>query len=108
LGVKRIESGSAIGRRHLHHQCRGQPDQRPRVQRSTRHIAGPDTRYFNFLTPDGTFHFDNAVGTTVRLTQTSLRGDFKIADGFKVEENARYRTSWTRRNASLPIASRTH
>ena len=105
LGVKRIDEriGNWGGGIYTTN-AEGNPTSVPGFNDRRDNIAGPDTRYFNFLTPDGTFHFDNAVGTTVRLTQTSLRGDFKIADGFKVEENARYRTSWTRRNSITPYS----
>ncbi len=67
-------------------------------------IAGPDTRYFNFLTPNGDFHFDDGVGTTVRLTQLSFQAHYDLTDNFKVEQNTRYRTSWTRRNSITPYS----
>ncbi|WNO53864.1 TonB-dependent receptor [Stakelama saccharophila] len=61
-------------------------------------IAGPDTRYFDFLTPDGPYRFDASTNATVRLTQLTFDANYDLSDRFKVEERARYRTSWTRRN----------
>jgi outer membrane receptor protein involved in Fe transport len=84
--------------------AKGNPISVPGFNDRHDNIAGPDTRYFNFLTPNGDFHFDNAVGTTVRLTQLSLQAKYDLSDNFKIEENARYRTSWTRRNSITPYS----
>lgn len=65
-------------------------------------VVGPDTRTFTFLTPNGTYAFDNKVGSTVRLTQLSLQAHYDLSDRFKIEENVRYRTSWTQRNSITP------
>jgi outer membrane receptor protein involved in Fe transport len=67
-------------------------------------IQGPETRYFDFRTPDGTYAFDSSVGTTVKLTQYSFTGDYEIADNVKIEQNLRYRESWTRRNSITPYS----
>lgn len=65
-------------------------------------ISGPETRFFNFLTPNGIFKFDAANGTRVKLTQ--LTGEFKydLGSGFSIREDARYRDSSTLRQGIYP------
>ncbi|RDE05700.1 TonB-dependent receptor [Sphingomonas aracearum] len=67
-------------------------------------IQGPESRYFDFRTPDGTYGFDSGVGSTVKLTQYSFTGDYELADKVKIEQNIRYRESWTRRNSITPYS----
>ncbi|HUD30671.1 MAG TPA: TonB-dependent receptor, partial [Novosphingobium sp.] len=60
------------------------------------------TRNFDFLTPEGTYKFDNALGTTIKLTQ--LTGEFKyeLTDNLRIEHRSRYRDSYTKRNSITP------
>jgi outer membrane receptor protein involved in Fe transport len=74
----------------------------PGINNSKENIAGPATRYFDFRTPGGTVRFDNAVGSTVRLTQLSLQADYALTDTIKVQQNMRYRDSFTQRNSVTP------
>jgi len=65
-------------------------------------IQGPESRFFDFRTPDGTYEYDSAVGTSMKLTQYSLSGDYEFADNIRLEQNLRYRESWMRRNSFTP------
>lgn len=76
----------------------------PGINNSKGNIAGPDSRKFTFLTPDGDYQFDNQLGSKVRLTQISFSGDYKLSDAFKVELNARYRDSFQQRNSITPYS----
>ena len=76
----------------------------PGINNRKENIAGPDTRYFTFLTPNGDYQFDNAVGSTVKLTQVSLHADYSLNDVFKIQENMRYRDSFTQRNSITPYS----
>ncbi|WBO21042.1 TonB-dependent receptor [Sphingomonas abietis] len=68
-------------------------------------IAGPDTRYFNFRQADGsTYRFDDGVGTTEKLTQLTGELKLNIAEGLTFQDNMRYRSSFTKRNAVTPYA----
>ncbi|EQB08110.1 hypothetical protein L288_08785 [Sphingobium quisquiliarum P25] len=67
-------------------------------------IQGPESRYFDFRTPDGVYKFDSGVGTTVKLTQFSFSGDYELADTVRIEQKLRYRESWTRRNSITPYS----
>jgi outer membrane receptor protein involved in Fe transport len=76
----------------------------PGINNSKDNIAGPDSRFFTFRTPNGPVQFDNRVGSTVRLTQLSLQAHYDLSDRFKIEENARYRDSFTQRNSITPYS----
>jgi outer membrane receptor protein involved in Fe transport len=76
----------------------------PGLNNSKGNVVGPDTQYFNFRTPDGTEKFDNAVGTTVRLTQLSLQANYALTDAIKIQQNMRYRDSFTQRNSVTPYS----
>jgi outer membrane receptor protein involved in Fe transport len=65
-------------------------------------IAGPDTQHLTFRTPTGPIAFDNAVGSTVRLTQLSAQAEYKLTDTIKIQQNMRYRDSFTQRNSITP------
>lgn len=76
----------------------------PGLNNAKDNVAGPDTRYFNFRTPDGFEKFDNSVGTTVRLTQISFQANYTLAGTFKIQQNMRYRDSFTKRNSITPYS----
>ena len=67
-------------------------------------IAGPDTRFLTFRTPTSPIAFDNAVGSTVRLTQLSAQAEYKLTDTIKIQQNMRYRDSFTQRNSITPYS----
>lgn len=84
----------------------GNPVGAPGFNALTDTIAGDQTRYFNFREPNGqTYKFDNAVGTTVKLTQLTGELKLNLADGFVFKDNMRYRSSWTRRNDVQPYSA---
>lgn len=76
----------------------------PGINNSKDNIAGPDTQYFDFRTPTGSKRFDNSVGTTVRLTQLSFQADYALTDAIKIQQNMRYRDSFTQRNSVTPYS----
>ena len=103
FGVKRIDErvgywGGGIYQANAN----GTPSNVVGLDNKVDNIVGPDTRYFNFLTPNGAVKFDDGVGSSVKLTQFSFQAHYDISDAFKVEENVRYRTSWTQRNSITP------
>jgi outer membrane receptor protein involved in Fe transport len=105
LGVKRIDEriGNAQGGIFMTG-TDGQPTGVPsfNVKRDT--IAGPETRTFDFLTPDGIYKFDNAQGTDVELTQLTFDGEYKFSDAVSIQHKMRYRDSYTRRNSITPYS----
>ena len=105
FGVKRIDErvgywGGGIYQANVD----GTPSNVVGLDNKVDNVVGPDTRYFNFLTPNGTVKFDNGIGSSVKLTQLSFQAHYDITDSFKVEENVRYRTSWTQRNSITPYS----
>ncbi len=76
----------------------------PGLNNSKDNIAGPDSRFFTFRTPNGPVQFDNRIGSTVRLTQLSLQAHYDLSDAFRIEENMRYRDSFTQRNSITPYS----
>ncbi|MEG3088192.1 TonB-dependent receptor [Sphingomonas sp. PB4P5] len=82
----------------------GEPTNVAGLDNKVDNVVGPYTRYFDFLTPGGTVGFDNGVGSTVKLTQLSFQGHYDISDAFKIEQNVRYRESWTQRNSVTPYS----
>jgi outer membrane receptor protein involved in Fe transport len=105
LGVKRIDERVGYWGGGIYAaQADGQPANVTGLDNKVDNVVGPDTRYFNFLTPNGTVKFDDAVGSTVKLTQLSLQAHYDVSDAFKIEENFRYRTSWTQRNSVTPYS----
>lgn len=103
LGVKRIDEriGNAMVTPFINDD-NGDPIGVPGFNAKRDIIAGKETRYFDFLTPDGVEKFDNGVGTTIKLTQLTGEFDYEIADGFKIENKTRYRDSYTKRNSITP------
>jgi len=103
FGIKRIDerTGNAMDTPFVNDK-NGNPVGVPGFNALTDTIAGPETRRFDFLTPNGTYKFDDAVGNTIRLTQ--LTGEFKydLGDRFTVQDDIRYRDSYTKRNSITP------
>jgi outer membrane receptor protein involved in Fe transport len=105
LGVKRIDEriGNAAGGIFMT-DASGDPVGVPGFDALKDSIAGPQTQYFDFLTPNGVYDFDNANGTTVELTQLTLTADYDLTDHLTVEHRMRYRDSYTRRNSITPYS----
>ncbi|MET4664769.1 outer membrane receptor protein involved in Fe transport [Sphingomonas sp. PvP056] len=105
LGVKRIDERVGYWGGGIYTTDRaGDIVSVPGLNNRKENIAGPDTRYFTFLTPGGDVKFDNALGSTVKLTQLSLHADYALSDTFKIQENLRYRDSFTQRNSITPYS----
>lgn len=105
LGIKRIDErisnwGGGVYTTDADGNAIGVPGFDPK--RDT--IQGPDSRYFNFRTPTGSYAFDSGVGSTVKLTQYSFGGEYELGDKVKLQHNMRYRESWTRRNSITPYS----
>jgi len=103
IGVKRIDE--RIGNAQVTpfvNDKNGNPVGAPGFNALTDTIAGPETRRFDFLTPDGTYKFDNAVGTTVKLTQLTGELKYDLGGGFTVVDNMRYHSAYTKRNSITP------
>lgn len=106
LGVKRIDDriGNSMVSPFVN-DGNGNPEGVPGFNALYDNIAGPETRYFNFRKADGsTYAFDDGVGTTVKLTQLTAELKLNLAKDFTFKNNARYRDSWTRRNAVTPYS----
>lgn len=105
LGVKRIDEriGNAQGG-IFYTDADGEPAAVPGYDSQHGTIAGPDSRYFDLPTADGTYRFDNANGTNVELTQLTLEADLHLGDTVSIEHRMRYRDSWTRRTAITPYS----
>lgn len=104
FGVKRIDEripnwGGGIYTTDSKGDAIGVPGFNPRQDT----IDSSDNRRFNFLTPDGIYKFDDGIGTTVRLTQLSFAGKYDLTDNVRIEENVRYRDSYTRRDSITPF-----
>ncbi|HWU03792.1 MAG TPA: TonB-dependent receptor [Novosphingobium sp.] len=106
LGVKRIDDriGNAMVSPFVNGGD-GSPTGVPGFNALYDTIAGPETRYFNFRQANGgTYSFDNATGTTVKLTQLTGEAKVNIADGITFQDNMRYRDSWTHRTSITPYS----
>ncbi|PZQ57416.1 MAG: cyclic nucleotide-binding protein [Novosphingobium pentaromativorans] len=103
LGVKRIDEriGNAMVTPFVN-DSNGDPVGVPGFNAKRDIIAGKETRYFDFLTPDGVEKFDNRIGTTIKLTQLTGEFDYELTDGLRVEHKMRYRDSYTKRNSITP------
>ncbi|WP_213980483.1 TonB-dependent receptor [Sphingomonas sp. dw_22] len=103
FGVKRIDEriGNAMVTPFINDKD-GNPVGVPGFDALKDNIAGPQTRKFDFLTPNGTYDFDNAMGTTMKLTQLTAELKYDLGGGFTVQENARYHDSYTKRNSITP------
>ncbi|WP_336966520.1 TonB-dependent receptor [Sphingobium aquiterrae] len=103
VGVKRIDEriGNAMVTPFINDE-NGDPTGVPGFNAKRDNIAGPETRNFTFLTPDGTYDFDNAVGTTVKLTQLTAELKYDLGSDFTFQDNMRYRDSYTKRNSITP------
>lgn len=65
-------------------------------------IAGPETRYFNFRTPTGTYAFDAGNANKARITQVTMQGKFELGEDFSLVQSLRYRDSYQKRNSITP------
>lgn len=64
--------------------------------------ASRATAFLTLRSADGPVRFDNTDGTRIRLDQYSAMFDYEIADGWRLENRARYRESETVRNGVYP------
>jgi len=103
VGVKRIDEriGNAMVTPFVNDKD-GDPVGVPGFNAKRDIIAGPETRRFTFLTPDGTYDFDNDVGTTIKLTQLTGELKYDLGMDFTIQNNMRYRDSFTKRNSITP------
>ncbi|PTY07151.1 cyclic nucleotide-binding protein [Opitutaceae bacterium EW11] len=65
-------------------------------------FLGPETRYLVAKDAAGDRVLDLKSGTHVRLTQVTLKGDWDLGGGWKIEEGFRYRDSDTVRAGLFP------
>jgi outer membrane receptor protein involved in Fe transport len=82
----------------------GDPVGVPGFEANRDSIPGPETRRFQFLTPNGVENFDDADGTTVQLTQLTFDGSYKLTDNITLQQKMRYRDSYTRRTSITPFS----
>ena len=68
-------------------------------------LAGPDNRLVSFRNVNGPFNFDLGRGTDVSLTAVTARLDLEIANGWRLQNTARFRTSNIVRNGLFPTGS---
>lgn len=68
-------------------------------------LAGPDNRLVSFRNVNGPFNFDLGRGTDVNLTAITVKLDIEIADGWRLQNTARYRTSDIVRNGLFPTGN---
>lgn len=103
LGVKRIDEriGNAMVTSFVNDK-NGDPIGVPGFHAGRDKIAGLETRRFDFLTPNGVEKFDNAVGTTMKLTQLTGQFKYELSDTLTVNHTMRCRDSWTKRNSITP------
>jgi len=104
LGVKRIDDriGFDLSTPFVN-DANGKPIGVPGVDSRYGTIASAESRRFNFLTPGGTFAFDAANGTRVKLTQLTAELKYDLGSGFSISDNARYRDSNTLRQGIYPF-----
>jgi len=66
--------------------------------------ASRETAYMTLKSANGPVFFNNSDGTRIRLNQFSALADWEFADGWKLSNKARYRTSDTVRNGVYPAS----
>ncbi len=65
-------------------------------------LAGPETTKLTLRGPKGPFDWDLSRGTEVKLTQATAALNYEIADGWRLQETLRYRTSESKRIGLFP------
>lgn len=65
-------------------------------------LAGPETSKLTLRGPKGPFDWDLTRGTEVKLTQATAVLKYEIADGWRLQETLRYRTSESKRIGLFP------
>jgi outer membrane receptor protein involved in Fe transport len=65
-------------------------------------LAGPETNKLTLRGPKGPFDWDLSRGTEVKLTQATAELKYEIADGWRLQETLRYRTSESKRIGLFP------
>lgn len=65
-------------------------------------IAGPETRRFDFRTPDGAYAFDAGLANKARITQVTSQARFELGPDFSLLQSLRYRDSYQKRNSITP------
>jgi outer membrane receptor protein involved in Fe transport len=68
-------------------------------------LAGPDNRLLSLRSPNGAQEFDLSRGTDVKLTAVTVKADLDVGSGWRLQNNARYRTSEIVRNGLFPTGS---
>ena len=68
-------------------------------------LAGPDNRLVSFRNVSRPFDFDLGRGTDVNLTAITAKLDLEIANGWRLQNTARFRTSDIVRNGLFPTGS---
>ena len=80
----------------------GDPAGVPGLDANTGTLSGPETDDLTLRGPNGPFDWDLSDGTDIKLTQATLKFDYEIFDGWRVENNMRYRDSKTKRIGLFP------
>lgn len=80
----------------------GEPSAAPGFDPLTGTLAGPETEKLTLRGPKGPFDWDLSRGTEVKLTQATAALKYEIADGWRLQETLRYRTSESKRIGLFP------
>lgn len=80
----------------------GEPSAAPGFDPLTGTLAGPETEKLTLRGPKGPFDWDLSRGTEVQLTQATAALKYEIADGWRLQETLRYRTSESKRIGLFP------
>lgn len=80
----------------------GEPSAAPGFDPLTGTLAGPETEKLTLRGPKGPFNWDLSRGTEVKLTQATAIVKYDIADGWRLQETLRYRTSESKRIGLFP------
>ncbi|HJU40351.1 MAG TPA: TonB-dependent receptor, partial [Tahibacter sp.] len=67
-------------------------------------LAGPETERLSMITGDGRgFDFDNAKGTDVERTQSTVKFEYGLAGDWKFTNTFRHNNTQTQRNGMFPL-----
>ncbi|HJV42266.1 TonB-dependent receptor [Caulobacter sp.] len=80
----------------------GEPSAAPGFDPLTGTLAGPETEKLTLRGPKGPFNWDLSRGTEVKLTQATAALKYEVADGWRLQETLRYRTSESKRIGLFP------
>jgi len=80
----------------------GEPSAAPGFDPLTGTLAGPETEKLTLRGPKGPFDWDLSRGTEVKLTQATAAVKYEIAEGWRLQETLRYRTSESKRIGLFP------